>query len=428
MEQLLHYVWKHKIFPLNALLTTTGLPVEVIDPGLPNLHDGPDFFNAKLKIGDTLWVGNVEVHLRASDWKRHGHNTDAAYDSVVLHVVGDSDCVVCRTDGQAIPQLCLTCPESIQTHYEELLRVDKFPSCHAILRKLPRLTVHSWLSALQTERFEQKTTAIARRLEQAGNHWEDVFFITLARNFGFGVNGDAFEAWGSLVSLRAAEKHRDNLLQVEAIFLGQAGFLEDSACPDAYYQLLQKEYRYLAHKFGLSHMDRSQWRFLRVRPANFPFIRLAQLAYLYHTREGLLSQMVEATSQKEIAGILSVRTSDYWETHFDFTKSSVRKVKGLGGKSFDLLILNTVIPVLYAYGRHKGDEALCERALRMLEELPTEDNRVVRLWEEAGLSVKTAADSQALLQLQQAYCEPKKCLYCRFGYEYLKGNCAAINH
>lgn len=420
MEQLLHYVWKHKIFPLNALLTTAGLPVEVIDPGLPNLHDGPDFFNAKLKIDGTLWVGNVEIHLRASDWRHHGHDKDAAYDSVILHVVGESDCEVTRTNGQPIPQLRLVCPESVLNHYEELLRVDRFPSCHAILKQLPRLTVHSWLSALQTERFEQKTRAIAERLERCNRHWEDAFFITLARSFGFGVNGDAFEEWGNLVSLRAADKHRDSLQQVEAIFLGQAGFLDTDACPDAYYQMLQKEYRYLQRKFNLPAMNASRWRFLRVRPANFPLVRLAQLAHLYHVSDGLLSRIVEAETAKDIAKALSIHTSAYWDTHFDFSKSSVHRMKGLGGKSLSLLLINAVIPFLYAYGRHKADESLCERAAKMLEELKAEDNRVIRLWEEVGLSVETAADSQALLQLQQAYCDPKKCLYCRFGYEYLK--------
>lgn len=420
MEQLLHYVWKHKIFPLDALQTTTGLPVEVIDPGLPNLHDGPDFFNAKIKIDGTLWVGNVEIHLRASDWRRHGHHENAAYDSVILHVVGESDCEVYRTDGQPVPQVCLACPENVRAHYDELLRVDKFPSCYAILGQLPQLTVHSWLAALQTERFEQKTRAVSERLERCNHHWEEAFFITLARSFGFGVNGDAFEEWGNLVSLRAVDKHRDNLQQVEAIFFGQAGFLDDASCSDAYYHVLQKEYSYLAHKFDIPSMDVSRWRFLRVRPANSPFIRMAQLAFLYHSSDGLLSRIVEAETVEDIAKVLSVRTSVYWDTHFDFSKSSARQLKKLGGKSLSLLVINAVIPFLYAYGRHKADESICERAMKMLEELKAEDNRVIRLWEEAGLPVKTAADSQALLQLQQAYCDSRKCLYCRFGYEYLK--------
>lgn len=219
MEQLLHYVWKHKIFPLMPLRTTSGQPVEVIDPGLPNPNAGPDFFNAKLKIDNMLWVGNVELHTQASDWFRHGHDRNTAYDNVILHVVGVSDCEVHRTNGDVIAQLQLCCPESIRCRYAELRQAEAYPPCHSILSSLPKLTVHSWLSALQVERFERKAQDIAVRLERCNNHWEDVFFITLARNFGFGLNGDAFEAWAGHLPLRAVDKHRDSLFQVEAFFL-----------------------------------------------------------------------------------------------------------------------------------------------------------------------------------------------------------------
>lgn len=422
MEQLLHYVWKHKIFPLSELRTTTGLPVEVVDAGRHNHHDGPDFFNAKLKIDGTLWVGNVEIHSLASDWMRHGHDKDKAYDSVIMHVAGNVDCEVFRTNGEPIPQLRLACPEEVEKHYEELLHADRFPPCHGVLGTLPGLIVHSWLSALQSERLEQKAALINDRLQRRNHHWEDTLFATLARNFGFGTNGDAFETWAGLVSLRAVDKHRDNLLQVEAIFLGQAGLLEDTACPDAYYLLLQKEFRYLQHKFDLPRMDGSLWRFMRVRPANFPYIRLAQLAYLYHTGDGLLSRVIEAGTLKDLSRLFAVRTSVYWETHFDFKKASARKIKTIGAKSLNLLVINTVVPFLYAYDRYKADETLCQRAGRLFEELAAEDNHVIRMWSEAGLPVSTAADSQALIQLQNEYCAPKKCLYCRFGYEYLKRN------
>lgn len=191
MEQLLHYVWKHKIFPLSLLQTTSGRPVEVIDPGLPNMNAGPDFFNAKLKIDGTLWVGNVEVHTQASDWLLHRHDRDKAYDTVILHVVGESNCDVYRTNGELVPQMVLTCPDTVRLRYEELRQTEIYPPCYSILASLPKLTVHSWLSALQVERFEQKACVISQRLERCNHHWEDVFFITLARNFGFGLNGDA---------------------------------------------------------------------------------------------------------------------------------------------------------------------------------------------------------------------------------------------
>lgn len=422
MEDLLHYVWKHKIFPLKMLRTTSGQSVEVIDPGLPNTNAGPDFFNAKLKIDDTLWVGNVEIHTQASDWLRHGHDRDIAYDSVILHVVSDSNCDVYRANGELVPQVILSCPESVRLRYEELRQTEIYPPCYSILYSLPKLTVHSWLSALQVERFEQKARVISKRLERCNNHWEDVFFITLARNFGFGLNGDAFEAWANRLPFRAIDKHRDNLFQVEAFFFGQAGLLDEEIPEaDAYYQKLQKEYRYLQHKFELgASMTMDQWRFLRLRPGNFPHVRLAQLACLYHKEQSLFSRVMEADTLEAVKKILTARTSTYWEEHFNFRKASTRQEKRVGENAQNLIVINTVIPFLYAYGLHKADEALCERATRFLEALKAENNHVTRLWSGAGLPVFTAADSQALLQLQKEYCDKKDCLRCRFGYEYLK--------
>ena len=420
MEQLLYYVWKHKIFPLNLLQTTSGLPVEVIDTGLQNSHAGPDFFNAKLKIDGTLWVGNVEIHTASSDWYRHGHDQDKAYDSVILHVVEQADCEVIRPNGEQLPQIELTCPEHIRLHYDELCRADTYPPCYSVLASLPGLTIHSWLTALQTERFQQKAEVIAGRLQRCNNNWEDAFFITLSRNFGFGLNGDAFETWANLIPFRAVDKHRDDLMQIEAFFFGLAGLLEGDAIDD--YQIrIQNEFRYLQYKFELpAAMDVTLWRFLRIRPDNFPYVRLAQLASLYHKEHFLFSRIMEAETLKAVRQILVARTSPYWEEHFVFGKPSARKEKSIGINAQNLLIINTVIPFLYAYGLHKADERLCDRAGRFLEELKAENNYVTRMWNGAGLSVHSAADSQALLKLQKEYCDKKKCLYCRFGYEYLR--------
>ena len=404
------------------LQTTTGEPVEVIDAGLPNTNAGPDFFNAKLKIGGTLWVGNIEVHTLASDWMRHGHDKDAAYDNVILHVAETVDCEVFRANGVPVPQLQLPCPDPVRQRYDELSHAEIYPPCYSILSSLPKLTVHSWLSALQVERFEQKARVIATRLERCNNHWEDVFFITLARNFGFGLNGDAFEAWASRLPFRAIDKHRDDLFQVEAFFFGQAGLL-DEELPDAdgYYLKLQKEFRYLQHKFELSvPMTATQWRFLRLRPGNFPHVRLAQLANLYYKERSLFSRIMEADTLEAVRKLLTVTTSPYWEEHFNFRKVSSSREKQVGKNAQNLIIINTVIPFLYAYGLHKADELLCERATGFLESLKAEDNHVIRHWSGAGLPVSTAADSQALLQLQKEYCDKKDCLRCRFGFEYLR--------
>ena len=419
MEQLLHYVWKHKIFPLKELKTTTGQQVEVIDTGLANTDAGPDFFNAKLKLDGVLWIGNIEIHERSSDWFKHGHHADTGYNSVILHIASEIDTEISRSNGERIPQIQLICPEAVRTNYKELLETASYPPCYRIIPSLSPFTAHSWMSALQMERFEQKATLLNERLKRCQGNWEDAFFITLARNFGFGLNGDAFETWAHRLPFRAVDKHRNDLFQIEAIFFGQAGILEDSD-GDGYYLRLKKEYTYLQHKFGLIPMDASLWRFLRLRPANFPHIRIAQLACLYHRAYGLLSRIMETETLQGVRDILKGGTSEYWLTHYTFGGSSPSRPKTLSNTSLDLLIINTVVTFLYAYGLHKGNPVLCARAGSFLEELKAENNYITRMWEQCGMKASNAADSQALIQLKKEYCDKKKCLYCRIGYEYLK--------
>ena len=429
MEQLLQYVWKHKILPLTSLATTDGKAVEIIDPGLHNRNAGPDFFNAKLRIGNTMWVGNVEIHDHSKDWYRHGHDSDPAYDNVIRHVVEDVDCDVTNSKGDYIPQIKLCVPMTVTLNYKELLNADAYPPCYRIVPDLSQLTIHSWMAALQTERLERKTQDIARRAERANGSWEDAYFITLARNYGFGINGDAFEQWAFNVPLNQVAHHRDDIFQVEAIFLGQAGLLDVNAIPekyqkeamnDGYFTRLKNEYTYLAHKFSLTPMNRTMWKFLRLRPQNFPHIRISQLATLYHDRKTSLSQLVECKNVDEMRHMLSTHVTDYWATHYTFGSESASNNKSLSPFSINLLMINTAIPMLFAYGRHTCDDSLCERAFDMLEQLKAEDNHIIRMWKECGLKVKTAGDSQALIQLKNEYCDRKDCLRCRIGYEYLK--------
>lgn len=429
MEQLLHYVWKHKLFPLTELSTTQGRRVEVIDPGLHNSNAGPDFFNAKVKINGMLWVGNIEIHDKASDWVLHGHDKDERYDNVILHVCGCVDAEVMNSKGEYLTQMVLSVPDSVINNYKELLSVDQYPPCYQIIPSLARLTVHAWMSALQTERLSQKTEAIEERVKICNGDWENAYFVTLARNFGFGINGDAFEEWALHIPLHAVDHHRDDLFQIEAIFMGQAGLLELDTIPeryqkdalnDGYFAKLRKEYQYLAHKFGLKPMDYKLWRFLRLRPQNFPHIRISQLAYLYHQRRASLSQLLETYSVKDAKEVLATAVTPYWETHYTFGSTSVRNDKNLSPFSLDLLCINTVVPILFAYGRHRGEEKYCDRAFDFLEQLKPENNYIIRLWQQCGLVVENAGDSQALIQLKKEYCDKKECLRCRFGYEYLK--------
>ena len=404
MERLLHYVWKHKMLPLKTLMTENGQEVEVIDPGLHNHDQGPDFFNAKIRLGGTLWAGNVEVHLRSSDWYRHGHDNDPAYNSVILHVVGEIDEEVRNAEGKTLPQVQLDIPQKIRQSYEELCRTEDYPRCHRIIPSVPQLRVHQWMDALLVERLKERSELVAERAERTGGDWERATFVTLSRSFGFGLNGDAFERWAMRIPLQAAGKHRDNLLQIEALFLGMAGLIEEVKMvkDEEEIERLQQEFAFLKHKFSLGEsMQRSDWRLLRTRPQNFPFIRILQIAELYHNGKAQMSKLLEAKDIKELQQSLTV--------------------KGTTASSRRLLIINTVVPLLFAYGRHIGDEDICMRAVRLLEELPAENNFILRQWQACGLKVGTAADSQALIQLKRQYCDRIDCLRCRFGYEYLKG-------
>ena len=431
MEQLLHYTWKHRLLPLTELTTTDGRRVEIIDPGLHNRNAGPDFFNAKVKIDGTLWVGNVEIHDRASDWYQHGHDHDPRYDNVVLHVCEVVDREVQNSVGHYLPQMSLSVPQHIRDNYDELQKTDQYPPCYRIIPDLTRLTVHSWMAALQTERLERKTEDIRRRAELCGGLWEDAYFVTLARNYGFGINSDTFEQWAMNVPLKAVDHHRDDLFQIEAIFMGQAGLLELDTVPkhyqqdalnDGYFAKLRNEYQYLAHKFSMKPMDAARWNFLRLRPQNFPHIRLSQLANLYYQRKAGLSQLVECKTVDQLKTLLSSHVTPYWETHYTFGSLSAKNEKHLSYGSLNLLMINTAIPMLFAVGRHRQKEELCDRAFDLLEQLKPENNHIIRMWQQCGLPVMSAGDSQALIQLKKDYCDKRDCLRCRFGYEYLRAS------
>lgn len=404
MERLLHYVWKHKILPLKPLTTEDGQEVEVIDVGMHNHDQGPDFFNAKIRLDGTIWAGNVEVHLRSSDWYRHSHETDPNYNSVILHVVAEVDREVRTQEGKLLPQVRLDIPEGIRRSYEELCRTEDYPRCHRIIPSIPQLKAHQWMDALLVERLKERATKVTERAERTGGDWERATFITLSRSFGFGLNGDAFERWATRIPLSAAGKHRNDLFQVEALFLGMAGLIEEVEAQKSAQevQLLQQEFAFLKHKFSLGEtMQRTDWRFLRTRPKNFPSVRILQIAQLYHSGQAQMSKLLEAKDIDALQECLAV--------------------KGTTAASRRLLIINTVVPLLFAYGRHTSNEDICQRAIRILEALPAEDNRILRQWQDCGLKVQTAADSQALIQLKRQYCDRLDCLRCRFGYEYLKG-------
>ena len=417
-ESILHYVWQHKLFTAHDLRTTDGEPVDVIDVGKHNTDAGPDFFNAKIKIGDTLWAGNVEIHTNSSDWSKHNHQSDKAYDSVILHVVDAADTDVYRIDGVQIPQLRLVYSKSIETNYEKLISEQKWIPCSDKIGSVPAVFIQSWKNALLTERLESKLLAITNLLNENKQHWEDAFYITLARNFGFGTNSQAFETLAKSLPLSALGKHKDQLFQLEALLFGQAGLLNKDAT-DEYATKLKQEYDFLRSKFSLQPMECSQWKLLRLRPDNFPHVRIAQFAALIHSSSKLFTKMVDNPNIDYLKGIFACKPSSYWQTHYLFAQESAKKSKNLGSQSINSILINTVVPFLFCYAHQKNIQDLKDKALLILEQIPAERNAIVSGWQNLGLTTESAYDSQALLQLKKLYCDDKKCLRCRIGHKVL---------
>jgi len=419
MERLLHYVWKYKLYNPSDLITAEGMPIQVIDPGIHNTDAGPDFFNAKIKVNNTVWAGSVEMHEKASDWNVHKHDQDNAYDSVILHVVGLDDTPIYRTNGEIIPQVLISVPEPVRHNMHWLLHQDTVMPCLPYLSQIDPVHISGWIESLLQERLERKTNDISHLLELYNNDWEEVFYIQLTRSFGFGVNSDAFEWLAKSLPFRCIRKQRDNPVHIEALLFGQAGMLEyPGNCP--YYLLLQREYNFLKKKYSLKPLDVSLFKNLRVRPGNFPFQRLAQLAAVWIAYDSLFSMMLEAKTIHQMKGYLRQTPTEYWKTHYHFRDTSPSKEKTIGEDSLSILLINTVIPMLFTYGKETRQAEYCEHAVRLLEKIPPEKNSIVHSFTKAGMAVRHAGDSQALIQLKRVYCENKKCLYCRIGFRFLK--------
>ncbi len=419
MERLLHYVWKYKLYPCEQLVTTTGLPVTVIDPGLSHTDAGPDFFNAKLRIGNTVWAGSVEIHCKASDWRNHHHHTDKAYDNVILHVIEVNDAEICRSNGQPIPQVVLPIPHTIRENTEWLLHQSQSLPCLPFITQIDPIHLTSWLNTLLSERLERKVDDIRRLLAQHNDDWNEVFYILLTRNAGMGLNNDAFERLAKSLPLRCLQKQRTNPVQIESMLFGQAGMLfEEKPCP--YYRLLQREYQFLRHKYQLHPVEPLPIKSLRTRPIAFPHIKLAQLAAIWSQHDTLFSALRETDSMEAIKRYFRVMPSDYWKTHHHFDHASPEQEKPLGQHSLRILLINTIVPLFFAWGERNHQPAYIERALHILESIPPEQNHITSLFANAGITLRDAGDSQALIQLKRLYCEQKKCLYCRIGFRLLK--------
>ncbi|WP_321286523.1 DUF2851 family protein [uncultured Sunxiuqinia sp.] len=413
-EAFLQFIWKHKLFSTEQLKVDRQ-PVQILQVGQHNSDAGPDFFNSRIKIGETTWAGNVEIHQKASDWYRHQHETDEAYNNVILHVVRDNDEEIRNSKGELIPAMVLDYPKHLEANYQLLLKSDRWIACADRFHEADPMALQIWFHGLMIERLQQKTQNIVDRLEQNKNDWNETFYQMLARNFGFKVNDQPFEMLAHALPLQILGKHKNNLFQVEALLFGTAGLLNEQLLGDDYYLALRKEYSFLYKKYRLKSVETHIWKFLRLRPVNFPTVRLAEFAAHIHQSSALFSSLVELDDLAEIQKLFKVQASEYWDTHYRFNKASAKRKKVLGDTAFQNLMINTVVPFLFIYGEYHNQAHLKEKALDFLERIPAEKNSIISNWQKLGVDVRSAYDSQALIQLKNCYCNPKKCLNCHVG-------------
>ena len=416
-EEFLHFIWKHRLYHSGKLQTTGGEKVEILQPGIHNLHSGPDFSESRIRIGDTLWVGSVEIHLKSSDWNRHRHHQDQAYNNVILHVVAEHDEPVKNTLDIVLPTLILKWPVTIEANYRELTESKDWVACASRLFRIDPFRVKFFLNSIMIERLKEKTQVVNEFLGDTHGDWGETFYRMLARGFGFKENAQPFEMVARSLPQRILAHHQDSLMQTEALLFGQAGLLGEELFADEYYLSLRKEYRFLAGKYSLKPISGHLWKFMRMRPVNFPTIRLAQFACLIHHSQGLLGKLLEAKSMNEIRDWFGLVASPYWDTHYHFNRESPRRRKKLGEQSLRLLVINVVVPFYFLYGEHQNKLYLKNRALQLLEDLPAEDNMVIRKWALSGIEADNALESQALLHLKSRYCELKQCLSCGIGHK-----------
>ncbi len=419
MEKLMQYVWQHRLWLQRDMHTVDGLPIQVIDPGQLNNDSGPDFFNAKVMIDGKLWAGNVEIHVKASDWHRHNHDSNPAYDSVVLHVVDTDDAVIHRSNGEIIPQTVMPCSADFHIHYKNLTSGSGGPlSCGTHIASLEPIYITDWISTLGFERVYEKADRIHELVRRLCGDYETACYITIARSLGFGINADPMERLAQSLPLQFIGKHSDSLTSIEALLLGHASLLDNANPDDPYMATLRREYEFLSKKFGLRRPE-LLWKMSKMRPANFPHRRIALLATMLHGGFRMLADILQIHNIDDATRVFTSRLTGYWTHHYHFGESTQRPVADLSASSLAGIIINAVIPLQMAYGESHGDKELEASALDLLQSLPAENNTVVRLFAESGIKAHNAFESQALIQLRRAYCEQRKCLYCRIGHRML---------
>ena len=418
-EEFLHYLWKYSLYDQERLFDNEKNKIIVLNPGDYNRDAGPDFFNARISVGGIIWAGNVEIHTKSSHFDIHGHQNDPAFDSVILHVVAENDKMVFNTRGEEIPTAILKFDPVYYDKYIGLVNNPYIIACQDDINDLDMILVKHWLNSLVVERLQTKAESIMKIFSSTGNDWDETFYRVLSRYFGFRVNTGPFEMLATALPFRIIRKHSNDLFQIEALLFGTAGLLEEKLFKDAisddYYRILIKEYAILSSKYSLQPLHGYLWKFSRLRPSNFPTVRLSQLASMLSVSGGLFSRVLEETDIKEIKKLLEVTASQYWDDHFVFGKISRSFSKHAGSQAVDLLLINAVVPVLFAYGQNRDSSVIIERSLCFLENIIPEENVIIKEFRETSITAESAFYSQALIHLRNEYCKKRKCLNCRIG-------------
>lgn len=423
MEEIFQHLWQSRMLGL-PLTLTGGEKVRVIDPGILNKDAGPDFFNAKVKIGDKTWAGNIEIHMKASDWHRHRHDDDPAYDNVILHVVAVNDTAIKRKNGTKIPQMAVSLPGNFYRTFAYLTSTVADVRCSGRLSNIDDIRRSDWIETLALERLQHKASRIEEILRDRNGDWNAACFLTLARGLGFGLNSLPFEMLANSISLNHLRRHTDNILQMEAIFFGQAGLLDPMMHrDDARYQLMCREYRFLASKYGMHPIPKTCWKFSRTRPQNLPYRRIALLAKGMSETPDLLSRIINSADDEDrLRGLFQWKIDPYWSRRLTFGGDCQTEANPpmLSDPSINILLINVVAPILYAYALLHSDYDMKETAINLLLSLPPERNAITRDWQKLGFTPKDAAQSQALIHLRKEYCDHHDCLRCRFGWHLLR--------
>lgn len=418
-EEFLHYLWKYGLYDTDSLTDNDNEKIIVLNPGEYNRDSGPDFFNARVRIGDTVWAGNVEIHTRSSHFNIHGHNTNHAFDNVILHVVAEKDREVFNARGEKLLTVQISFDQGYYEKYTDLVNNPCTIACADGLKSIDHFLIRHWLHVLLVERLQYKSEAISRILSETGNDWDETFYRLISRYFGFRANTEPFELLASSLPFRIIARHSDHPFQVEALLFGVAGLLEEGlfrdAIKDKYYRDLVREFRILSVKYNLRPIHGWLWKFSRLRPVNFPTIRISQLASLLSVAGGLFSKVIESKDLVRMKELFKVSASEYWVSHFVFGKKSKAMKKSTGGQAVDIILINAVIPMIFFHGRFHGNDRECERALEFFEQLEPESNAVLKEWISAGIVPESAFYTQALLHLTREYCKKRRCLECSIG-------------